>query len=243
MSRKKALTGKHNYTEFKEETIVNRVRKMVQMRDSITDADDLHVRVSYGNRKLGAVPSVSLIPVADCGKGCELCKRGCYDVRNVCCYNASQKQRANNSALLKLDRERYFREIEAHVQFHRVWRWHVGGDIKDYDYLGQVVGIAERNPHCQFLIFTKRSDLVNEWQDNVGEFPSNLHLILSGWRGDTDVNPHHLPVSSPVWKDGSQSCMVTDNAIWCPGDCTACATVNGGCWGAKKGDTILFEAH
>ena len=243
MASKKTLTGKHQYVEFKEETIQSRVKKMVEMREAITSANDLHVRISYGNRKLGAVPSVSLIPVHDCGEACKLCSKGCYDVRNCCCYRESQAQRANNSALLKLDREKYFREIEAHVQFHRVWRWHVGGDLKDYDYLGQVVGIAERNQHCQFLIFTKRADLVNEWLDNVGEFPSNLHLILSGWRGDKDVNPHKLPVSSPIWKDGSKSCMCTENVINCPGDCTDCATVKSGCWGAKSGDTILFEAH
>lgn len=243
MSSHAKLTGKHQYVEFKEETVRFRVKKMTELRDAIKDATDLHVKISYGNRKLGAVPSVSLIPVFDCGRGCEMCSKGCYDVRNVCHYNESQKQRANNSALLKLDREKYFREIEAHVQFHKVWRWHVGGDLKDYDYLGQVVGIAERNQHCQFLIFTKRSDLVNEWLDNVGEFPSNLHLILSGWRGDKDVNPHKLPVSSPVWKDGSKSCMCTENVYWCEGDCTACAMVSGGCWGAKSGDTILFEAH
>lgn len=237
------LTGKHNYAEFKDETVRFRVKKMTDLRDAIKDATDLHVRLSYGNRKCTAlVPSVSLIPVADCGN-CKLCSRGCYDVRNVCCYNESQKQRANNSAILKLDREKYFREVEAHAQFHRFFRWHVGGDIKDYDYFGRVVGIATRVPGCQFLMFTKMYDIVNEWIDNVGELPSNLHIILSGWYGDTNVNPHNLPVSSPVWKDGTQSCMVTDDAIWCPGDCSSCATTNGGCWAAKNGETILFEAH
>lgn len=239
---KTTLTGKHNYCEFKQEIVIWRVNKMVEIRDRITDVDDLHVRLSYDNRKLGAIPSVSIIPIADCGN-CKMCSLGCYDVRNVCCYPDSQKQRANNSALLKLDREKYFREIEAHAQFHRVFRWHVGGDIKDYDYLLSVVGIAERVQTCQFLIFTKMDKFVNKYHDEVGEFPENLHVILSGWRNDTDVNPHHLPVSSPVWKDGAKSSMCTENIHWCDGDCTACAKVCGGCWGAKKGDTILFEAH
>lgn len=244
MASKKALTGKHNYAEFKEETVRFRVKKMTDLRDAIKDATDLHVRLSYGNRKCTAlVPSVSLIPVADCGN-CKLCSRGCYDVRNVCCHNESQKQRANNSAILKLDRDKYFREVEAHAQFHRFFRWHVGGDIKDYDYFGRVVGIATRVPGCQFLIFTKMYDIVNEWIENVGELPSNLHVIFSDWRGAKMRNPHGLPVSSPVWKDGTCGDSADlESGTWCPGDCSSCATTNGGCWGAKKGDTILFEAH
>ena len=243
MASKKALTGRHQYTEFKYETVANRVKTMMDKRDAYTNVDDLHVKLSYGNRKTTAlVPSVSLIPVADCGN-CAQCARGCYDVRHICCYTASQNQRAVNSAILLQDRIRYFKEIEDAVKYLRFFRWHVGGDIKDYDYLGQMVGIATRTPNCEFLVFTKMFDIVNEWQENVGEFPKNFHLLLSGWRRDYNLNPHNLPVSSPVWKDGEQSCLVTENAFWCPGNCAECASVNGGCWGAKKGDTILFEAH
>ena len=35
----------------------------------------------------------------------------------------------------------------------------------------------------------------------------------------------------------------TDSVHMCGGDCSACATIHGGCWAAKAGDTILFEAH
>ena len=77
MSSHKALTGVHNYVEFKEETIVDRVKKMVAMRDAM-DISDLHIKLSYGNRKTGSlVPSVSLIPVADC-RNCTHCAKGCY---------------------------------------------------------------------------------------------------------------------------------------------------------------------
>lgn len=239
---KHKLTGEHRYTEFKEEAIAKRVRQMVQFKEAV-DVQNEHIRLSYDNRKTGAaVPSISLIPVADCGN-CKMCSRGCYDVRNVCYLPSVQKSRAVNSAILEQDRARYFDEVEAFCKFLRFFRWHVGGDIKDYDYLRRMVGIAMRNPQCEFLAFTKEYAIVNEWIRLEGEFPSNFHLLLSGWRGDTNVNEHNLPVSSPVWKDGSQSCMVTDNVTWCSGDCSACAEVYGGCWSAKKGSTILFEAH
>ncbi len=242
MATNKKLTGQHRYTEFGIEAIANRVKKMLDYRDKI-DVESEHVRISYDNRKTTAlVPSVSLIPVHDCGN-CALCARGCYDVRNVCYLPSVQRNRAINSAIYKENQVRYFKEIEAACRRLRFFRWHVGGDIKDYAYLINMVRVAQNVPECQFLVFTKMYDIVNDYLDLNQEFPSNFHLILSGWKGDTHVNRHNLPVSSPVFADGQQSCMVTKNVFMCPGNCADCAEINGGCWGAGKGDTILFEAH
>lgn len=49
--------------------------------DAVENASDLHVKISEGNTKLGAIPSVSLIPVMDCGN-CAICAKSCYDLRN-----------------------------------------------------------------------------------------------------------------------------------------------------------------
>lgn len=238
-----ATQFKHSYKEFSSEVIRKRVKQMLAFRDEV-NVEGAHVRLSFGNRKTGAlVPSVSLIPVADCGN-CSMCSRGCYDVRNVCCYRESQAQRANNSAIFKHDPVRFMKEVEMQAHFLRFLRWFVGGDIKDPAMLTAIVDIALRVPTCEFLLFTKMYSIVNNYLDDHPEgFPKNLHVILSGWRGDRNVNRHNLPVSSPVWRDGQQSCMVTKDAQWCPGDCTACAECNGGCWSAGKGQTILFEAH
>jgi len=240
----KSLTGKHNYAEFSAETIKARVQKMLAFRDQV-DVEKEHVKFSYENRKTGAlVPSVSLIPVADC-RNCRVCSRGCYDVRNVCLWATVQKNRAINSAIYHRAPEKYWDEIRQRVKSLRFFRYHIGADIQNSLYLHQIVTIAQETPTCEFLVFTKMYHLVNEFLADypVHEFPKNLHVILSGWKGDTNQNPHNLPVSSPVWKDGQQSCMVTNDVIWCPGDCSACAETNGGCWGLKKGQTVLFEAH
>ena len=239
----KHLTGKHQYIEFKSETIASRVRKMLDMRDKV-DAGNEHVRISYGNRKTTAmVPSISLIPVADCGN-CHACKLGCYDMRHVCCYIHSQRQRAINSAIARQDMPRYFEEIKAHAQFHRVWRYHVGGDILCPAYLTGMVDVAIKVPTCQFLAFTKQFDIVNGYLDDHPEgFPNNLHIIFSDWRGLEMDNPYGLPVSSPIWKDGTMGPHVTEKRYMCRGNCAECATMGRGCWTAKNGDTILFEAH
>ena len=109
-----ATQFKHSYKEFGAEAVAKRVKQMVEFRDQV-DVENAHVKFSYDNRKTGAlVPSVSLIPVADCGN-CSVCARGCYDVRNVCFQKTVQKARANNSAILQNDPGKYWREIEQRV--------------------------------------------------------------------------------------------------------------------------------
>lgn len=237
----------HNYKEFTADAIRRRVNQMLAFRDAV-DVPAVNVKFSYGNRKTGAlVPSVSLIPVADCGN-CKVCAAGCYDVKNVCYLPAVQKSRAVNSAIYKNDPDRYFAEVLQAVKFLRFFRWHVGGDIKDMNYLENVIRIARAVPGCEFLIFTKMFDLVNTWIDKNGALPANLHLIFSDWRGAEMDNRHNLPVSSPVWFDKAGAEIergphCTDRVTWCPGLCEDCAAAGGGCWGAGAGDTILFEAH
>ena len=238
------------YYELDSAKVASRVRSMVAIRKNYleTSADGLTVRFSTGNRKTGAsVPSVSLIPVADCGN-CKTCAGGCYDVRNVCFQKSVQVSRAVNSAIYHSNPGQYFEAVRRFVRFARFFRWHVGGDIVDLDYWKNVVSIALDTPECQFLIFTKQFDIVNGWIDAGGVIPSNLHVIFSDWRGIEMDNKYNLPVSSPVWFDKSgnelergQHC--TAAAVWCPGSCEDCAAVCGGCWGLKNGETVLFEAH
>ena len=236
MASKAKLTGKHNYVEFKPETIDARIQKMVDIRESL-DVSRLHVKLSYGNRKTTAlVPSVSLIPGADC-INCQACKLGCYDLRSVCCYKGSQQQRANNSAIAHKDPERFFVEVSAACKFLKYLRFFVGGDIINFGFFEGMVKVAVENPHCEILAFTKAWAIPARWIDVHGELPSNLHIILSEWRGLKVYNPHNLPTSTPVWPGDKVE------GFWCPGNCAECAESNKGCWALKKGERVLFEAH
>lgn len=239
-----------NYYELSADKIAGRVRSMVELRRNYiqTGADGLTVRFSTGNRKTGAaVPSVSLIPIADCGN-CKVCAGGCYDIRNVCFQKTVQVSRAVNSAIYHSNPAAYFDAVRKFVRFARFFRWHVGGDVVDLDYWKNVVSIAVDTPACEFLIFTKEFDLINSWIDAGGVIPSNLHVIFSDWRGIEMNNKYNLPVSSPVWFDKAGNEIergphCTAAAVWCPGSCENCAAVCGGCWGLKKGETVLFHAH
>ena len=229
----------HHYAEYSADSIQRRVAQMVEYRDQV-DVPSAHVKFTYENRKTGAlVPSVSLIPVADC-VNCEACKTGCYDIRNVCYLPTVQMSRANNSAIAHEDPDRYFAEISEHIAKKglRWFRFHGGADILNAGYFNGMVRVAKENPECHILAFTKAFGIVSRWIDLNGELPENLHIIFSEWRGQKMYNPHDLPTSRPVWKG-----EVVPSGIWCGGNCSECAEKNGGCWSLKKGERILFEAH
>lgn len=237
MATHKALTGIHNYVEFKEETIAIRVKKMVDLRGQV-DVENAHVKFSYGNRKTGnLVPSVSLIPIADCGANCACCAKGCYAARNIACYDASRAAFANNSAIAHGDPVKFFREVDGEMKKNKWFRFFVSGDILDDNFFTAMVVVAMNNTHCQVLAFTKQFDIVNRWIDANGSLPKNLHIIFSEWRGLDVPNPHNLPTSRPVWKGDHIE------GIWCGGSCSSCAAKNEGCWVLKPGERILFEAH
>lgn len=227
---------------IKIEAMKTRLAQMVNARNEYAkDLEDIHVYISSGNRKTGfSVPSVSLIPVADCGN-CASCSRLCYDLRNDCIYNGVTSTRAKNSALAHNAIDRYFFEIKKACKAFRFFRWHIGGDILNAAYLAGVLDVAVCNPHCTFLIFTKRYDLINDYISNGGEIPSNLQVIFSAWPGAKMVNPYNMPVSSPLFVDGSHA--AGQNPISCPGDCSNCAVMGSGCWTLKRGQGVVFAAH
>lgn len=93
----------------------NRLTKVqAAYENAVENVSDLHVKISEGNNKLGAIPSVSLIPVMDCGN-CAICAKSCYDLRNDMIYKEVIKTRAINSAIYHEDPERYFKEIDGYI--------------------------------------------------------------------------------------------------------------------------------
>lgn len=231
-----------NIQPIKIEAMKTRLAKMVNARENFAkDLDSLHVFISSGNRKTGfAVPSVSLIPVADCGN-CASCSRLCYDLRNDCIYNGVIQSRAKNSAIARNDMGRYFSEISQACKAFRFFRWHIGGDILNAEYFHNMIAVAIANRHCKFLVFTKRYDIVNAAVSAGCGIPENLQVIFSAWPGAELVNPFNFPVSSPLFVDGSHA--AGSNPVSCPGDCSNCAVMGSGCWTLKRGEGVVFAAH
>lgn len=167
-----------SYWKLSEEAMNKRLSNILLLRkEMMGNVDKLHVSISTGNSKLGAIPSVSLIPVLDCAN-CSACGHSCYDLRHDLIYKAGRIARVKNNLIYTCDPQRYFREIKAWLtlNFPRAFRWHIGGDIKDVFYYHQMIHIAKTFPDIKFLCFTKRFNLVNQEYAKGNIAPDNLRL-------------------------------------------------------------------
>lgn len=197
------------------------------------------VKISSGNSKMGSVPSVSLPSIKTC-RQCA-CQSKCYAQKLERLRPAVRNAYQHNLEVLINEPETYWREVEASVMMSRFFRFHVSGDIPTAEYLANMVAVAGRNSHCEILCFTKRYEMVNEFIEQNGELPSNLHMIFSGWIGLDMVNPFSLPEAHVRYRDGSTTAC--DNAVECGGNCTECAMIDGGCWNLQKGQQVVFNEH
>lgn len=197
------------------------------------------VKISKGNSKLGAIPSVSLPSIKTC-RHCA-CQEKCYAQRLERLRPSVRNAYQHNLEVLQKDPETYWREVEASVMMSRFFRFHVSGDIPNDEYLANMVAIAFRNQHCQILCFTKRYEMVNKFIADNGALPDNLHMIFSGWVGLKMTNPFALPEAHVRYRDGSTTARA--DAIECGGNCTECALTEGGCWNLQKGQQVIFNEH
>ena len=198
------------------------------------------VSISNENRKMGAVPSVSLLPFLTCPARCkETCGGDCYAAKLANFRISVLKSYARNTALLMLRPDLYWAGINYTMKGTRFFRFHVSGDMTGKDYFEHMVKAAKENPHCMILAFTKRFEVVNAWIKEHGELPENLKILFSGWENLKPVNPHNLPETN-VYSKGHEP---QPEWLLCGGNCFECGCRGVGCWQARKGDVIAFEKH
>lgn len=210
-------------------------------KKALKTASKMHVKLQKGNSKTGPnCYTVSLMPILDC-KRCE-CSHECYDNRNDCRYPAVVADRAKNSAIHKIDPERYWAEIDAQIKqlFVRELRINVGGDLTDEDF-SYVAKLGRQNKNTMILFFTKNYEGINSFLDHH-RFPKNVRPIMSAWKGVEMNNPHRLPESHVLYEDGNTTAPMY-GAYYCGGNCSECAFKGEGCWNLKKGEHVIFKAH
>ena len=200
----------------------------------------MNVKISNGNAKMGAIPSVSLHAGVTCRSDCE-CSKKCYAKRLERMRPSVRQAYKHNYDLLNSDPNTYWREVEASIMMSRFFRFHVSGDIPDATYFEHMVDIARTNTHCEILCFTKKYDIVNSHINIIGKLPKNLPIIFSGWHDIEMVNPYNLPEAHVRYRDGSTTAR--EDAKLCGGNCTECAITDGGCWTAKHGEQVVFNEH
>lgn len=197
------------------------------------------VKISKGNSKLGAIPSVSLPSVKTC-RQCA-CQEKCYAKRLERMRPSVRNAYQHNLDVLLNDPETYWREVEASIMMTRFFRFHVSGDIPNASYFAKMVDVAKRNPHCEILCFTKKYEAINDYMKANGNLPNNLHIVFSGWVGLQMVNPFALPEAHVRYRGGFTTAR--EDAVECSGNCTECAKTDGGCWSLKNGEQVVFNEH
>lgn len=201
---------------------------------------DSKVSISPGNIKMGAIASVSLPPYDTCPHDAP-CFKLCYAGKITRLRKNVKNAYNRNLKILISDDASYWNQVENAISKERFFRFHVSGDIVDMNYLVNMVGIAERQPQCNILCFTKQYAMVNEWIKRGNTIPKNLHIVFSVWKNYECPNPYKLPEAHVLFKDG----MTTANelAFKCSGNCQRCANTDSGCWNLKYGEQVVFPQH
>lgn len=208
--------------------------------EAVKAGEDIRVRISNFNAKMGAVASVSTLPFLTCPARCHgTCGVSCYAAKLANLRPSVLKSYAVNTAIAIYRPDAYWAQVNAAVMAVRFFRFHVSGDIINSEYFARMVEVAENNPATQILAFTKRYEIVNAWISEHGALPSNLHVMFSGWTNLTPDNPHGLPETNIFDADHAPE----DNWKLCGGNCFQCAAAGVGCWGAQHGDVIAFRKH
>jgi hypothetical protein len=198
---------------------------------------DEHVSISNGNRKLGGVMKISMLPQIYCPEGVP-CVKQCYARKVVRLYPHTRKAWTRNGRIANRHPDSYFTQIAARVAKAkpRLFRWHVAGDILGLDYLCGMCRIAAENPATHFLAFSKAFDIVNGYEDHEA-IPGNLVIIFSAWPGMQFDNPHNHRIA---WMQNGNENRVPEDAIECPGHCWQC----GMCFELPKlGRDVVFHKH
>lgn len=196
------------------------------------------ISISAGNRKMGAIPSVSLPACTTCNPSAP-CFKKCYAAKISRLYTNTRNAYARNLDALNADPAGYWLQVKAAAMTSRFFRFHVSGDIPNAAYFSEMVQTARELPNTRFLAFTKQFNIVNNFLNGGGEIPENLKIIFSNWGAWKCENPHGLPVCEVIFKGETPP----DNWKICGGNCTECACRGVGCWELKRGEVIGIYEH
>ena len=198
---------------------------------------------SEKNEKMGKIPSVSLPAWITCPSSAP-CFKECYAKRTER-YRFQMRDNALDNFDLYQRNPRYYEESITHYCWtKRYFRYHVDGDMPDYDYLLMVVRIAEACPWTFFWLPTKRFEWVNRYLDeHDGVLPANLSITFSAWGVNyMPENPYNLPIFHVRFGDPEKDAAIPEEAFDCANmgvHCDQCFK----CWHAKRGEHIVNDKH
>ena len=203
----------------------------------------MKLHISNSVSKLGSsIPSINLPPIITCRQNAP-CAKKCYAAHGRFCFPHNRELLLNNLLLWKTNPEQFKNEVIIGTQCSRYARWHSAGDIPDATYFQMMVEVAEELPNTEFLAFTKKFEIVNEYLNaHDGVLPKNLNVLFSPWGdGFQPENPYKLPLAYIKLK--AEHCTIPDDAYECSGNCAMCAFKPTSCWHLKRGQSVFFNEH
>lgn len=200
------------------------------------------IKISKGNSKLGNIANINIPALVTCRKNAP-CAKTCY-ARNGNYRFPSVKESHNRNLLAYLESpENYFNQIKKYLTKHTevdYFRYHSSGDIVDYNYLKNMVKVAKEFPNVNFLAYTKKFELVNEYLSKGYRLPKNLKVLFSNWDKNFKVeNPYGRPMTYVNFKDKTLNPEIPANTKSCSGNCSECKI----CWHLRKGQSVTFNQH
>ena len=222
-----------------QETIRNYKARAKKAMEAAGVDPDLHCHISNGNKKIGKILNVSLLPVFSCGN-CKACMGYCYAIRTTGYSVDALRAWAANTVMIQTmgKRSEYFDQIRNRIKRYRgknkYFRWHVSGDIPDPGYFRCMVEIAKEFPDWRFYGYTKRYDIVNHWK----ELPGNLVIMYSHWNGMECPNPYNRPEFRTRLNGMDEKQF--EGLYKCPGNCRECISKFRGC---PYGETTYNDEH
>lgn len=215
---------------------VNAAIKRREYLESAIEKEENKITISYGNSKMGKIPSFSVLPIITCAN-CGACSKWCYACKGCFNFNANIEKLADNTAALIKDYYAVFKAIDDVLKTgkYSAFRFNVAGDVFNIRYLNVVTLTAAKNPAVDVLVFTKNYDLFNNYFSKNGA-PKNLHVVFFRWDNAKIENPHGLPVAIVKINDDTE---IPAGAHRCGGDCVSCLK----CFKAERGETVYFDLH
>ena len=102
-----------------------------------------------------------------------------------------------------------------------------------------VVKVAKKCKSTNFLCFTKKFDIVNNYLASGKKLPKNLNVVFSGWDKNFKIdNPYNLPCTYVYFKDTTKN-DIPEYSIPCVGSCEKCKS----CWTLQKFQSVFFHKH
>lgn len=197
----------------------------------------MRLKISLGNSKIGATPNLSLTPLASCRDNVP-CIKDCYAIQFYKMWPSVRNAWDNNLNLYLRDRFKFFIGLNNWLGYNLPsrFRFFVGGDFPDQQFVINSIATAVAFPSIQFLVFTKRYEFVSGYRKSI---PSNYKVVLSMWPGlDIPDDAHEFPTAWLSCDDRFKD-FHSGSYITCVGNCGDCGY---SCWNAISTELpVLFE--